>query len=118
MFFCVYLLGVVITPLAGRFILGFGFLRSLFVGARRIFQRIDADPASLIDGCIAGLAICSSGIFICQSATISLQRQQRENRPLISNGAVLHELLRRRRRSTLIGGLAYEAGGWIGSVRR
>lgn len=114
--FCVYLLGVFITPPAGRFIARIGFRTSLLAALAVSVGGLCLTLIPSIPVIITGLAICSSAIFICQAATVSaIAERVKEGRSLASGlyymayyggGAV----------GTWVAGLAFEAHGWSGSV--
>ncbi|MHB8949964.1 MAG: MFS transporter, partial [Rhodoferax sp.] len=81
--FGVYLVGVLVTPLVGPYIVRLGFLRSLlgalmFSAAGLLLTLWPALPVIII-----GLTVCATGVFICQSATISAIAQNiKEGRSL------------------------------------
>ena len=69
--FLVYLVGVVVTPLSGRFIDRYGQRNALLtalgiIAVGTAFTLLPSLPAVVV-----GLALGSSGIFICQSSTAS-----------------------------------------------
>ena len=69
--FVVYLVGVFVTPVAGRWIDRFGSRRTL-TGALLISAAIM--PLTLVHNLVfvaIGLAVCSSAVFVCQSASTS-----------------------------------------------
>lgn len=69
--FFVYLLGVVVTPAAGKWIDRFGYRTALVAAVTTscIGVLLTLWPTLWI--AILGLAICSSGVFVCQSAATS-----------------------------------------------
>jgi YNFM family putative membrane transporter len=114
--FTVYLVGVVVTPWAGRHIDRLGFMKSM-LGALSISAvglGLTLLPSLWL--VVAGLAVCSTGVFLCQSATIgSIARNVSEGRSLATGiyymsyylgGAV----------GTWLAGLAFEAWGWSGAA--
>ena len=114
--FCVYLLGVVVTPQAGRFIVRHGFVRAvlatLLLSACGLLLTLV--PALL--AVIAGLALCSCGVFICQSATIShIADSVTEGRSL-ATGIYYLSYYAGGAGGAWLAGLAYEGWGWPGSV--
>lgn len=114
--FCVYLLGVVITPLAGRFIVRFGFRRAL-LGALAISSfGIALTLTPTLVGVIGGLTICSSGVFICQAATISFIAQHVPTGRSSASGLYYLSYYAGGAAGTWIGGLAFEAAGWGATV--
>ncbi len=70
--FFVYLLGCVVTPLAGRFLDRHGFRRTALWSVGMSITGLLLTLTPSLPGVIAGLAIFSSGIFISQSAATVL----------------------------------------------
>lgn len=114
--FAVYMVGVLVTPLAGRHIERLGYMKSLlwalaFSAGGLLLTLVPSLPLVVV-----GLTVCSSGIFLCQSATISaISKNVTEGRSLATGiyylsyyagGAV----------GTWAAGLAFEGWGWPGSV--
>jgi predicted MFS family arabinose efflux permease len=66
--FFVYLLGVVITPLAGRFLDRFGFRRTTVAYCAMMLAGLLLTLFKSLPLVIAGLAIFSSGVFVAQAA--------------------------------------------------
>jgi predicted MFS family arabinose efflux permease len=69
--FAVYLVGVLVTPLAGRHIDRLGFMRSLLWALAISGMGLLMTLMSSLFSVVVGLAVCSTGVFLCQSATIS-----------------------------------------------
>lgn len=114
--FAVYLLGVVVTPLAGRFIVRHGFLKAVlttlaFSSGGLLLTLLPALPAV-----IAGLAFSSCGVFVCQSATIGhIADTVTEGRSL-ATGIYYLSYYAGGAAGAWVAGLAFEGGGWGGSV--
>lgn len=70
--FFVYLLGCVVTPLAGRFLDRHGFRRTALLSVGMSITGLLLTLAPSLPAVIAGLAVFSSGIFISQSAATVL----------------------------------------------
>ena len=70
--FFVYLLGCVVTPLAGRFLDRHGFRRTALLSVGMSITGLLLTLVSSLPAVIAGLAVFSSGIFISQSAATVL----------------------------------------------
>ena len=114
--FTVYLVGVFVTPLAGRHIDRLGFMKSMLGALSISAAGLALTLAPSLWLVVTGLAVCSTGVFLCQSATISsIARNVNEGRSLATGiyymsyycgGAV----------GTWAAGLAYEGWGWDGSV--
>jgi MFS family permease len=66
--FFVYLLGCVVTPLAGRWLDRHGFRRMVLLSVSMSLAGLGLTLISSLVAVIAGLALFSSGIFISQSA--------------------------------------------------
>ncbi len=66
--FLVYLLGVVITPLSGRFLDHYGFRRTSVLYCRMMVAGLLITLIRNLPAVIVGLAIFSSGVFIAQAA--------------------------------------------------
>jgi predicted MFS family arabinose efflux permease len=114
--FAVYLVGVLVTPLAGRHIERLGYMKSLlwalpFSAAGLLLTLVPSLPLVLV-----GLTVCSSGIFLCQSATISaISKNVTEGRSL-ATGLYYMSFYAGGAVGTWGAGLAFEGWGWQGSV--
>ncbi|MNR81242.1 Inner membrane transport protein YnfM [compost metagenome] len=69
--FSVYMLGVIVTPLAGRLIDTYGYRPVFLAATATALAGVLITLLPTLWGVIAGLAICSSGVFVCQSAATS-----------------------------------------------
>jgi predicted MFS family arabinose efflux permease len=114
--FGVYLLGVVVTPMAGRFILRLGFLRSVLITLALSACGLLLTLLPLLPAVIAGLALSSCGVFICQSATIShIADNVTEGRSL-ATGIYYLSYYAGGASGAWVAGLAFEGWHWGGSV--
>ncbi len=114
--FGVYLLGVVITPMAGRFIVRYGFLRAVLGTLALSASGLLLTLLPVLSAVIAGLALCSSAVFICQSATIShIADNVTEGRSL-ATGLYYFSYYAGGAAGSWVAGLAFEGWGWPGSV--
>jgi len=114
--FAVYLVGVLVTPLAGRHIERLGYMTTLLLALAFSAAGLLLTLAPSLALVVIGLTVCSSGVFLCQSATISaISKNVTEGRSLATGiyymcyyagGAV----------GTWGAGLAFEGRGWPGSV--
>jgi len=114
--FSVYLVGVLVTPLVGPYIVRLGFLRAL-LGALSLSTAgllLTLWPA--LPAVIIGLTVCSTGVFICQSATISAIAQNIEEGRSLATGLYYMSYYVGGAAGTLVAGLAFEAWGWSGAV--
>ncbi len=114
--FAVYLLGVVVTPLAGRFIVHAGFLRTLLCALAVSAAGLILTLLPSLAAVIFGLAVCSSGVFICQSATISFIADSVSEGRSLATGLYNMAYYAGGAAGTAVAGVAYEAWGWSGSV--
>lgn len=114
--FTVYLVGVFVTPLAGRHIDRLGFMKSM-LGALAISAcglLMTLLPSLWL--VVAGLAVCSTGVFLCQSATISsIAKNVSEGRSL-ATGIYYMSYYCGGAAGTWAAGLSYERWGWGGSA--
>ncbi len=76
--FFVYLLGCVVTPLAGRFLDRQGFRRTTWLSFGMCLGGLWLTLSHSLPAVIAGLAVFSSGVFIYQSAATVLTGQVAE----------------------------------------
>lgn len=114
--FCVYLVGVFVTPISGRFIVRFGYRNALLAALAISMTGVFTTLAPSLTLVIAGLAICSSGVFVCQSATISFVADRvREGRSL-ANGLYNMSYYAGGAAGSWLAGLAYERWQWSGTV--
>jgi len=114
--FAVYLVGALVTPLAGRHIERLGYMRSLLSAlaisaAGLLLTLVDALPVVVL-----GLTVCSSGVFLCQSATISaISINVSEGRSL-ATGLYYMSYYAGGAAGSWGAGMAFEGAGWTGSV--
>lgn len=114
--FGVYLLGVVVTPLAGKLIVRWGFLRALLTALAVSSSGLLLTLLPSLPLVIAGLAICACGVFICQSSTISFISSHVTEGRSLATGIYNMSYYAGGAAGTAITGLAYEAGGWPHAV--
>ncbi len=114
--FAVYLVGVLVTPMTGRWIERLGFMRSM-LGALAVSSAgllLTLVPA--LAWVVVGLAVCSTGVFICQSATIGgIAKNITQGRSL-ATGLYYMSYYAGGALGAWLAGLAFEAGAWGGSV--
>jgi YNFM family putative membrane transporter len=114
--FSVYLLGVMVTPMAGRFIVRYGFLKSVLGALAMSAAGLLLTLVPSLAVVIFGLAVCSSGVFICQSATIShIAVNVKEGRSL-ATGIYYLSYYAGGAAGSWVAGMAYEGWNWGGSV--
>lgn len=114
--FSVYLVGVLVTPLAGPSIVRLGFLKSLLGALSLSAAGLLMTLLPSLTGVIIGLTVCSTGVFICQSATISAIAQNVSEGRSLATGLYYMSYYAGGAAGTLLAGLAYEAGAWPGAV--
>jgi len=114
--FCVYLVGVLVTPLTGRYIARLGFLNSLLgalsISAAGLLMTLIPSLVTVI----VGLTVCSTGVFICQSITISSISQNVSEGRSLATGLYYMSYYAGGAAGTLVAGIAYQGWGWTGSV--
>ena len=114
--FAVYLVGVFVTPLAARSIDRLGYMRALQWGLAVSASGLLLTLLPALACVIAGLAICSTGVFLCQSATISgIAKNVTEGRSL-ATGIYYLSYYAGGATGSWLAGIAFESHGWGGSV--
>lgn len=114
--FCVYLVGVVITPLAGRLVARLGFLRSMVCALAMSFLGLLLTLFLSLPAVILGLTVCSCGIFICQSVTISFIGHNINVGRSLATGLYYMSYYAGGAAGSWLAGVAFERGGWTASV--
>jgi predicted MFS family arabinose efflux permease len=114
--FAVYLVGVLVTPLAGRHSERVGFMRALLWALSLSACGLLMTLVPSLPVIVVGLTICSSGVFLCQSATISaIAKNVTEGRSL-ATGIYYMSYYAGGAVGAWGAGLAFESCGWSGSV--
>lgn len=114
--FGVYLLGVVVTPLAGRYIVRYGFLKSVLTTLALSACGLLLTLSPSLVAAIAGLALSSCGVFVCQSATISHIADNVTQGRSLATGLYYLSYYAGGAAGTWVAGSAYEGWGWAGAV--
>ena len=114
--FSVYLVGVFVTPLAGPYVVRLGFLRSLMGALALSAAGLLMTLLPSLTVVIIGLTVCSTGVFICQSATLSAIAQNVSEGRSLATGIYYMSYYAGGAAGTLVAGMAYEGWGWGGSV--
>lgn len=114
--FSVYLVGVLATPLAGPYVVRFGFLRSLLGALALSAAGLSLTLLPSLPAVIIGLTVCSTGVFICQSATLSAIAQNVSEGRSLATGIYYMSYYAGGAAGSLLAGMAYEGWGWGGSV--
>lgn len=114
--FAVYLLGVVITPLAGRVMPRLGPRRTLLFSVLVSVVGVLLTLVTPAWGIIVALALASSGVFITQSATVSYIAQHVTSGRSLASGLYYTAYYTGGFAGAWVGGIAYSMGGWPGTV--
>ena len=114
--FLVYLVGVLVTPLAARWIERQGYKRCLqsamLVSALGLLCTLRSD----LWWVVPGLAVCSTGVFLCQSATISTIAKNVSVGRSLATGIYYFFYYAGGAAGSWLTGLAFERYGWHGTV--
>lgn len=114
--FAVYLVGVLVTPLAGRYFGHFGFMRTMLWSLAISASGLILTLLAWLPTVVIGLTVCSCGVFLCQSATISaISRTVVQGRSL-ATGLYYMSYYAGGAAGTWGAGMAFERWGWSGSV--
>lgn len=114
--FAVYLVGVLVTPLAGRYFGHFGLMRTMLWSLAISASGLLLTLLAWLPTVVIGLTVCSCGVFLCQSATISaISRTVVQGRSL-ATGLYYMSYYAGGAAGTWGAGMAFERWGWSGSV--
>lgn len=114
--FAVYLLGVVVTPLAGRLMPRLGMQRTILMAVLLSALGVATTLVTPAWGIIAGLAVASCGTFITQSATTSFIAAHVTEGRSAANGLYYTAYYGGGFAGAWVCGIAYSHGGWPATV--
>jgi len=114
--FLVYLVGVLVTPMAAPQIDRLGYQRTLQYGLAFSAAGLVLTLTSSLAAVVVGLAISSTGVFLCQSATIGAIAKTVTQGRSLATGMYYFCYYAGGAAGSWLAGLAYESYGWHGSV--
>jgi predicted MFS family arabinose efflux permease len=114
--FLVYLVGVVVTPLAGGWIDHLGHRTALVAAALASAAGVGMTLSHALPLVIAGLAVCSTGIFVCQSAAASYLGHVAGNAKASAAGLYTTFYYLGGTLGAAVPAAAWSAGGWPACV--
>lgn len=114
--FLVYLVGVVVTPVAGRWIDHLGHRTAYIISGIATALGVAMTLIHWLPMVIAGLALCSSGVFICQSAAASYLGRVAGRARSSAAGLYSTFYYLGGTAGATIPALAWKAGGWPACV--
>ncbi|TAN25790.1 MAG: MFS transporter [Castellaniella sp.] len=114
--FVVYLLGVVITPMAGRLIPRFGVRRTVLVAVGISAAGVLLTLVQPAWGIVVALAIAACGVFITQSATMTFIAYRITSGRSLASGLYYTAYYCGGFSGAWVGGIAYTLGAWPGTV--
>jgi YNFM family putative membrane transporter len=114
--FLVYLVGVVVTPIGGRFIDRRGQRHAMLVALTLAMVGILLTLIPSLIAVMAGLALCSSGIFVCQAATASHMGLVAGKARASASGLYASFYYAGGAAGAFIPGLFWKLGGWPATV--
>lgn len=114
--FAVYLVGMAVTPLAGRLIVRFGAGRTVLLAVALSVGGLLLSLSLPLWLLVAALAMMSSGVFITQSATINYIAQHVDEGRSLASGIYYTAYYAGGSAGAWLCGFAYKAGGWGGTV--
>ncbi len=114
--FAVYLLGVLITPLAGRLLARWGFRGTMGLALCLSMCGLLLTLLPSVPGVIGALAVMSSGVFITQSATISFIASRVSKGRSLASGLYYMAYYSGGFLGAWLCGLAYVRGQWHATV--
>jgi MFS transporter, YNFM family, putative membrane transport protein len=114
--FLVYLLGCVVTPIGGRYIDRYGHRNALRVAISAMAAGLALTLVPSLPVVIAGLAICSSGAFVCQSAAASYMGLAAGKARASASGLYASFYYLGGAAGAFVPGLFWKLGGWPATV--
>jgi predicted MFS family arabinose efflux permease len=110
--FTVYLIGVIVTPIAGRFLDRIGHRRALAMAMTFAAGGLLLTLIPRLSIIILGLTICSTGTFICQSAATTALGTATDRDRSAAAGLYLTFYYTGVGLGALLPGIAWNHGGW------
>ncbi|HEY9723824.1 MAG TPA: MFS transporter [Oscillatoriaceae cyanobacterium] len=114
--FAVYLLGVVVTPQAGKLIDRFGYRLVFFGATATALAGVLLTLAPPLWAVVTGLAVCASGVFVCQSAATSSLGMAAGPRHSLASGLYLTFYYLGGSVGGALPGVFWQSGGWFSCV--
>ena len=114
--FAVYLIGVVVTPLAGRWIARLGARRTILLSVGLSALGVGLTLLPTAGGVVVALALAACGTFITQSATLSFLAYRITQGRSLASGLYYTAYYLGGFGGAWVGGFAYARGGWPGTV--
>lgn len=116
MIFLVYLLGLVVTPASGAWIQRFGAGRSVLWAVAASASGVLLTLAGPLWAVIAGLALASSGVFVCQAAASDFVGHAADRSRSVASGLYVSFYYAGGSVGALAPGWIWERAGWSGCV--
>lgn len=114
--FAVYLVGVVVTPFGGRWIDRLGHRKAYVLSALASASGIAMTLSHWLPLVVAGLAVCSTGVFVCQSAAASYLGHAARHARSSAAGLYASFYYAGGTLGASVPALAWKAGGWPACV--
>jgi len=114
--FSVYLLGVIVTPLAGRLIPRIGARRTVLLAVAVSMLGVLGSLAPSARGIVAALAVAACGVFVTQSSTMSFIARRVTHGRSLASGLYYSSYYCGGFAGAWACGVAYTLGGWPGTV--
>lgn len=114
--FLVYLVGVVVTPMCGRWIDRLGHRAAYVASALASAAGIAMTLSHWLPLVVAGLALCSTGVFVCQSAATAYLGHVAGRAKSSAAGLYSTFYYAGGTLGAAVPALAWSAGGWPGCV--
>ncbi|HXP90616.1 MAG TPA: MFS transporter [Fibrobacteria bacterium] len=116
MIFCVYLLGLVATPASGNWIQRFGAANAVLGAVAISCIGVLLTLATPLPVVVAGLALCTSGVFVCQAAASNFVGQVADRSRSVAAGLYVSCYYTGGSAGAVVSGLAWNRGGWAACV--
>lgn len=116
MIFLVYLMGIVITPLSSGWIRRHGAARTVLFALALACAGVLLTLALPLALVIAGVALCTTGVFVCQAAASSFVGQVADRSRSVAAGLYVSCYYAGGSAGAFFAGLAWHRAGWVGCV--
>jgi len=114
--FAVYLVGVAVTPLAGRMVPRLGARRTILLAVATSALGVLMSLLPVAWGIVAALTLTSCGVFVTQSATMSFIAHRVSSARSLATGLYYTAYYLGGFAGAWACGVAYSHGGWPGTV--
>ena len=114
--FLVYLLGLVVTPLSGRWVERYGATPTVIAATAASCLGVLLTLSGPLAAVVAGLALCASGVFVCQATASQFVARSADRSRSVASGLYVASYYAGGSVGAALSGFAWHLGGWAGCV--